>query len=68
MDNYENQLQQTIQSLSKFSNEYQTDILLKSDLQTIVELVEKKMEIQNINEQISLINDLQKDIQSLSQG
>ena len=68
MDNYENQIQQTIQSLSKFSNEYQTDILLKSDLQTIVELVEKKMEIQNINEQISLINDLQKDIQSLSQG
>ena len=68
MDNYENQIQQTIKSLSKFSNEYQTDILLKSDLQTIVELVEKKMEIQNINEQISLINDLQKDIQSLSQG
>lgn len=66
MDNYENPIQQAIQSLSKFSNEYQTDILLKSDLQTIIELVEKKMEIQNINEQISLINDLQKDIQSLS--
>jgi len=66
MDNYENTIQQAIQSYSKFSNEYQTDILLKSDVQTIVELVKKKMEIQNINEQISLINDLQKDIQSLS--
>lgn len=66
MDNYENTIQQAIQSLSKFSNEYQTDILLKSDLQTIIELVKKKMEIQNINEQISLINDLQKNIQSLS--
>lgn len=66
MNPYQTKIDKVIERVSKFSNEYQSNVILKSDLDEIIKLVEMKMEIQNITQQKELIYELQKDIQSLS--
>jgi hypothetical protein len=59
MDNY---IQELLNKYTIYSNEYQTRIILESNLRNIIKMIEDRYELKNLNENISIVNDLQKDI------